>query len=141
MASAMPKIHSARTQRTLILPKKVNTLNPMSQSPLWVSKPLEPQPSVGHQALCGAPRPWKPKPSVGQPFAWSKGPPLDLEDLFGQNWASDFLPSKGGNEGLALNPKRWKIGWLASYLERGGKKGISPRSKGPSPEKHTNTIP
>ena len=46
-----------------------------------------------------------------------------------------------GIYGLALNPKRWKIGWLASYLERGGKKGISPRSKGPSTEKHTNTIP
>ena len=68
---------------------------------------------------------------MGQPFAWSKGPPSDLEALFGQSWASDFLPSKGGNEGLALNPKRWIIGWLASYLERGGKERYKPQVKGP----------
>ena len=45
-----------------------------------------------------------------------------------------------GIYGLALNPKKWKIGWLASYLERGGKKGISPRSKGPISRKRANTI-
>ena len=46
-----------------------------------------------------------------------------------------------GIYGLAVNPKRWKIGWLSSYLERGGKKAVRPRSKGPTPKKHANTVP
>ena len=55
--------------------------------------------------------------------------------------ASWHANTEVGIYGLALNPKKWKIGWLASYLERGGKRGISPRSKGPTTMKRADTIP
>ena len=64
-----------------------------------------------------------------------KGVPKQTRDT---TWNSQ--KAEVGIYGLALNPKRRKIGWLASYLERGGREGIGPRSKGPISEKHANTI-
>ena len=60
-----------------------------------------------------------PCPGKGPPFGPSKPlprvrvPPWPGSCL-GHRWATAFPDTKGGNEGLALNPKRRNIGWLAS---------------------------
>ena len=78
------------------------------------------------KSLRGGPRAPKSKPSgVVQPCP-GKGPPFGPSkplarvrvppwagSCFGQIWAAAFL-AQGGNIGLALNPKRRNIGWLAS---------------------------
>ena len=87
-------------------PKKGYTLNLGWESPLPGAKA---KPSTGRQPCPGKGPPFRPSKPLTQVRV-----PSWAGSCLGHLWATAFTDTKGGNEGLALNPKRRNIGWLAS---------------------------